>query len=387
MEDREGIVMRMKRREIPLALPSIGEEERRAILDVLGTGWLTHGPKNKEFEEVFARYHGVAHAVSMNSCASALQIAIECQDVKGEVILPSFTWVASANAILKGGAVPVFADIQPDTCNIDPAAVEELITSRTEAIMPVHYAGQAADMTAIMNIAQRHGLAVIEDSAETIGGTHRGKPAGGFGMGCFSFFPTKNITTGEGGMLTTNDSELARKARCLIGHGIDNTTYEREISDRPWFRGASSIGYNFRMTNFQAAMGLAQFSKLDALNSRRRYLADTYNKCLSDLDQIRLPFERPDNKHVYQMYTIQVEDPDRRDNLVRHLRCSGIGASVHFAPVVHKMKPFDNRQFRCGNMTNTEAVASRIITLPIYPDMTVEDVEFVAEALYDFFNA
>ena len=164
-----------KKRKIPLALPSIGDEERQAILDVLETGWLTHGPKNKEFEEAFANYHGVAHAVSMNSCASALQVAIECQDIKGEVILPSFTWVASANAIIKGGALPVFADIQLDTCNIDPAAIESMVTSRTEAIMPVHYAGQTADMVDIMGIANKHGLAVIEDSAETIGGTHDGR--------------------------------------------------------------------------------------------------------------------------------------------------------------------------------------------------------------------
>lgn len=380
-------MVQKRKRDIPLAVPSIGDEERQAILEVLETGWLTHGPKNREFEEAFARYHGVAHAVSMNSCASALQATVECHGLKGEVIIPSFTWVASANAILKGGAVPVFADIQPDTCNIDPVAIENLITSRTEAIMPVHYAGQTADMTDIMRIAQRYGLAVIEDSAETIGGTHEGKFAGSFGIGCFSFFPTKNITTGEGGMVTTNDDELARKVRCLIGHGIDNTTYEREITDRPWFRGASMVGYNFRLTNFQAAMGLAQFKKLDMFNNMRRDLADRYNKYLSDLDQIRLPFEKPENRHVYQMYTIQVEDSDCRDNLVKNLRASGIGASVHFAPVVHKMTPFADGKFRCGDMSNTEKVASRIITLPMYPDMTADDVASVAETIHEFFRS
>jgi len=375
-----------KKREVPLALPSIGDEERQAILDVLETGWLTHGPKNKEFEEAFANYHGVAHAVSMNSCASALQVAIECQDIKGEVILPSFTWVASASAIVKGGALPVFADIQSDTCNIDPGAIESMVTSRTEAIMPVHYAGQTADMVDIMGIAQKHGLAVIEDSAETIGGTHDGRFAGSFDMGCFSFFPTKGITTGEGGMLTTNDGVLAQKVRCLIGHGIDKSTYEREISDKPWFRGASMVGYNFRMSNFQAAMGLAQFKKLDTLNNRRRDLADIYKKNLSSLSQIRLPFEKPGNKHVYQMYTIQVEDAACRDRLVKHLRNSGIGASVHFAPVVHEMKPFGNGKFRCGDMSNTQKVASQIVTLPMCPDMPAVDVEWVAETIKNFFS-
>jgi len=379
-------MMDKNKRNIPLSFPSIGEEERQAVLEVLDSGWLTHGPKNREFEEAFAEYLNVGHAVSMNSCASALQVAIESQGIKGEVIVPSFTWVASANAILKGGALPVFADIQPDTCNIDPIAVENLITSRTEGIMPVHYAGQTADMTDIMRIARKHGLAVIEDSAETIGGTHHGKFAGSFGVGCFSFFPTKNITTGEGGMLTTNDGALARKVRCLIGHGIDNSTYERESAGKPWFRGASIVGYNFRLSNFQAAMGLVQFKKLDTLNNRRRDLADSYKKYLSGLSQIHLPFEKPENRHVYQMFTIQVKNANCRDDLVNYLRESGIGASVHFSPVVHEMKPFGEKKFRRGDLTNTEKVASRIITLPIYPDMAVQDVEFVCEVINDYFK-
>lgn len=377
----------MIKRNVPLSLPSIGDEERQAILDVLETRWLTHGPKNQEFEEAFARYHGVTHAVSMNSCASALQAAVECQGIKGEVIVPSFTWVASVNAIIKGGAVPVFADIQSDTCNIDPIAIENLVTSRTEAIMPVHYAGQTADMTEIMEIARKHNLAVIEDSAETIGGTHHGKLAGSFGVGCFSFFPTKNITTGEGGMLTTNDDALARKVRCLIGHGIDKTTYEREISNRPWFRGSSMVGYNFRLTNFQAAMGLAQLKKMDILNGKRRQHAGIYKKYLFDLSQVRLPFERPKNKHVYQMYTIQIDDAKSRDDLVKYLRDSGVGASVHFAPAVHEMKAFCDSKFHSDNLLNTKDVASRIISLPMYPDMIDEDIIYVSEVIHNYFGA
>lgn len=375
-----------KRKEVPLSFPSIGEEERQAIIKVLDTGWLTHGPKNREFEEAFALYHGVAHAVSMNSCASALQVAIECQKIKGEVIVPSFTWVASVNAIIKSGAIPVFIDIQPDTCNIDPSAIETLISSRTEALMPVHFAGQTADMTEIMKIAQKHGLAVIEDSAETLGGKHHGKVAGSFGTGCFSFFPTKNITTGEGGMMITNDSSLAHKARCLIGHGIDNSTYERESIKNPWFRGSNMVGYNFRMTNFQAAMGLAQLRKLDIFNNKRRNLASIYNNLLSDIHQISLPIEKPENKHVYQMYTIQVKDASLRDKLVNYLRHLGIGASVHFTPVVHEMNPFKNRKYRSGCMTNTELVSSKIISLPMYPDMDTEDIIFISKIILNFFE-
>lgn len=374
------------RRNIPLSFPSIGDEERQAVLEVLGSGWLTHGPKNQEFEEAFAEYLNVGHAVSMNSCASTLHAAVQCQGITGEVIVPSFTWVASVNAIITAGAIPVFADIKPTTCNIDPLSIENLVTSKTEAVMPVHYAGQTADMKAIMKIAQRHGLAVIEDSAETIGGKHHGMMAGSFGVGCFSFFPTKNMTTGEGGMLTTNDGELARKARCLIGHGIDNSTYERESAGKPWFRGASMIGYNFRLSNFQAAMGLVQLNKLDTLNNKRRDLAAVYKKELRNQPQISLPFEMPENRHVYQMFTIQVKDADCRNDLVDHLRESGIGASVHFSPVVHKMKPFSENKFRRGDLTNTEKVESSIITLPLYPDMAVEDVELVSSVINDYFK-
>jgi perosamine synthetase len=372
-------------RTVPLSLPSIGPEEKEAILQVLDTGWLTHGPKNQEFEQAFAEYHGMAHAVSMNSCASALQAAVEGQGITGEVIVPSFTWVASANAIVKAGAVPVFADIDEPTCNISVASIERLITPRTEAIMPVHYAGQAADMTAIMKIAEKHRLAVIEDSAETLGGTHQGTLAGTFGVSCFSFFPTKNITTGEGGMLMTNDGALAQRVRSLIGHGIDKSTYEREVASKPWFRGASTIGYNFRLSNFQAAMGLVQLKKVDRMNDRRRQCAHLYDDRLARVPQVSRPTELPGNRHVYQMYTIKVHDAAVRDDLVNVLRASGVGASVHFAPAVHEMIPY--RTHRSDDLRTTIDVGARIVTLPMYPDMTPDDVMYVCDAIEGFFRS
>ena len=371
---------------VPLSRPSIGDDEKQTVLDVLESGWLTHGPKNLEFEEAFAEYHGVAHAVSMNSCASVLQAAVEGFGITGEVIVPSFTWVASANAIVKGGAVPVFADIDEATRNVSVMSIERLVTARTEAIMPVHFAGQVADMTGVMRIAEKHGLAVIEDSAETLGGMHEGKLAGTWGVGCYSFFPTKNITTGEGGMLLTQDAVLARRVRSLIGHGIDKSTYEREAAQRSWFRGASTVGYNFRLSNFQAAIGLVQLRKLDRLNARRRELARLYQTLLSGVSEIVLPIERPENHHVYQMYTVTVRDAGHRDELVTALCAEGVGASVHFVPTVHQMVPYSTG-YRMDDLSVTLDVAAKIVTLPMYPDMTDDDVGYVCDAIRRFFHS
>jgi len=206
--------------KIPLCRPYLGKEEYDAVKHVLDSGWLAHGPKGKEFEEAFARYIGVKRAVTLNSCTSALQLAIQAQKLRGEVILPSFTFPASANSIVIAGCRPVFAEVLPDTYNIDPEDIRKRITKKTAAIMPVHYAGQSCDMDEIMAIADKHGLKVIEDSAETLGGEFKGKKTGSFGTGCFSFFPTKNITTGEGGMLTTDDETLARDVEAYKAHGM-----------------------------------------------------------------------------------------------------------------------------------------------------------------------
>ncbi|MFP6854651.1 MAG: DegT/DnrJ/EryC1/StrS family aminotransferase, partial [Opitutales bacterium] len=272
--------------KIPLCIPSIDQEELDAVAETISSGWLCHGQKNGEFEEAFCKFVGVEHAISMNSCTSALQLAVECAEIKGEVIVPSFTWIASANAIISAGATPVFADIDETTYCIDPKSIESLISPQTEAIMPVHYAGQAADMKTIMAIAEKHSLHVIEDSAETIGGEHHSQQAGSFGTGCFSFFPTKNITVGEGGMLTTNDKGLAERVRSVMAHGLESTTHDREKVKRPWRRVASRVGYNYRLTNFQAAMGTVQMKKLDGMNNQRIQNAELYNHRLSSADGV-----------------------------------------------------------------------------------------------------
>ena len=370
---------------VPLVIPYVDHREEEIVLDVLRSGWFAHGPRNKEFEADWAKKFGVKHAISMNSCASTLHVAIQASGITGEVILPSFTFVASANAIITAGASPVFADIDPKTGNIDPKSIESLITDKTEAIMPVHWAGQVADMTAIMAIAQKYSLKVIEDSAETIGGTHHGKLGGTWGIGCYSFYPGKNMTTAEGGMFTTDDDVVAEKARIIMGHGISKTTLDRhEGKAQPWIRSAVMSGYNFRMSNLHAAIGVVQLSKLDEMNSKRQANSEYYFQGLKDVEGVQLPYIEEGNQHVWQMFTIQVSK-DKRDDLVNYLRDQGIGASVHFDPPVHLMKPYMNVK-GADNLPVTNEVYKRLMTLPMFPHLTREQMDFVIEHIKKFMN-
>jgi perosamine synthetase len=371
--------------DVPLVVPYIDEREEEIVLDVLRSGWFAHGPRNKEFEADWAKKFGVKHAISMNSCASTLHVAIQASGITGEVILPSFTFVASANAVITAGAIPVFADIDPDTLNIDPKSIEALITDKTEAIMPVHWAGQVADMTAIIELAEKHNLVVIEDSAETIGGTHKGQLGGTWGIGCYSFYPGKNMTTAEGGMFTTNDDAVAEKARIIMGHGISKTTLDRhEGKAQPWIRSAVMAGYNFRMSNLHAAIGVVQLSKLDEMNNKRQENAAYYMDGFMNIEGLVLPHVESENSHVWQMFTVKV-DMDKRDDLVNYLRDQGIGASVHFDPPLHKMKPYANVK-NAENLPITNDAYKRIITLPMFPHLTKEQMDFVIKHIKIFLN-
>jgi len=369
-------------RKVPLCIPGTGPEEINAVTEILASGWLAHGPKNHEFEEQFTSYLGVKHAITMNSCTSALHLAVEALELTGEVIVPSFTWMASANAILLAGAQPVLVDIDVDTRNISIASIEEAITPKTQAIMPVHYAGLPANMPQIIEIARKHNLRVIEDSAECLGGTYHGVQAGSYDIGCFSFFPTKNITTGEGGMFTTNDDALGKKVRALAAHGVDSSTYQRELSKQPWLRMSSSFGYNFRMSNLLAAIGVEQMKKLSRFNQARTKVAERYFSNLGKCDVIRFQQTPSDYVNAWQMFTVLVP-LEFRDEMVLALRDKGVGASVHFHPAVHQQAVYKDVK-RVASLANTEQVASRLITLPIYPTMTMEDVDYVSESIASF---
>jgi len=358
--------------KIPLAKVHLNQKELKAVKQVLSSGWLTHGPKNQEFEEMFAKYVGSKYAVSLNSCASALFAVIKALNITGEIILPSFTFVASANAIVTAGAKPVFAEINYQTVNIDPQDIKRKITKKTQAIMPVHFAGQSCQMDEIMKIAKKHNLYVIEDSAEAIGAEYNRKRTGSFGIGCFSFFPTKNITTGEGGMVTTNDKNLIQKIKTIMGHGIPKMTNQRVKQNKPWFRTAIMPGYNFRMSNILAAIGVEQMKKLNKMNQLRRAAAVHLNKGLKDVKEIELPIEMPQAKHVYQMYMIKLKKGNR-DALVKKLKQKGIEASVHFDPPVHLHPAYRIKQ----KLPLTEKLSQSIITLPIFPQMTKKELNYI----------
>ncbi len=371
-----------KENRIPLCVPNVDDNEIRLVTEVLRSGRLTYGPQNEIFEDRFAQYIGVKRAISLNSCTSALYLAILAQGITGEIIVPSFTFVASANAIVNAGATPVFAEVDYDTCNLDPLKIEDKITSRTQAIMPVHYAGQPCQMDKIMAIAKKRRLVIIEDSAETIGGKFAGKRTGSFGVGCFSFFPTKNLTTGEGGMITTNDEKLADRIRAYTAHGISKSTLEQKKES--WrTRAAVLPGHNFRMSNVLAAIGVEQLKKLDEMNESRREHAQYLNQRLSSIDEIDLPVEKENCWHVYQMYTIKLKNFSRTE-FIQCLRQRGVTASVHFDPSVH-LQPYYQREYgyRKGELPITEKVAASIVTLPLYPQLSRDELDIIVSSIKD----
>lgn len=376
-------MLNQSKRKVPLCRPCISDEEVNAVADVLRSGWLAHGDYNHKFEEAFAKLIGVSHAICMNSCTSALEVALKVHGIKGEVIIPSMTWVATANAVVTSGATPVFCEVDAATRNVTAEILRSHINDKTEAIIVVHYGGQPCSMDDITALCEKHGLLLIEDSAETLGAKWKGRQAGSFGIGCFSFFPTKNITTGEGGMFTCQDDEIARKARALISHGIAKTTFAREKETKPWLRAAEMAGHNFRMPNPLAALGYHQLQKIDIMNDKRIQLAKRYDQLLASLSpDVRIPKVAEGAEHVYQMYTIEM-NKDKRDNVLTQIRSQGVGASVHFDPPVHLQPYYLDNGCCLGMLPITERLVQELITLPMFPDMSEDDQDWVILCIKD----
>ena len=365
---------------IPLSLPDIGEEEAKSVRETLLSGWLTSGPRNAEFEAAFADYTGSKHAVSCNSGTSAIFLALKAEGIGGEVIVPSFTFVASVNAVATAGATPRFADVEEKDGMLSAATIEASLTRRTEAVLVVHYSGQVADMDPIARLCRKKGLRLVEDSAETLGGLYRGKHPGHWGTACFSFFPTKNLTPGEGGMVTTDDDRVAARARALLAHGIEKDLHQREKADRPWERTAVVPGYNLRMTNLAAAIGCVQLRKLDRMNDRRRAIAARYAKGLAGLP-LDLPRELPRRRHVHQMYCPRVREGIDRTALVRELVRRGVGASIHWEPASHEMPAYAHLGVTDADLPVTASLTDRVLSLPMYPGLTNAQVDEVIAAV------
>ena len=372
---------------LPFSQPLIEKEEINEVIDTLTSGWLTTGPKVKRFEEEFAEYIGSKYAIAINSCTGGLHLALIAGEIgKGdEVITTPFTFCATINVILHTGAKPVFVDIKPDTFNIDTERIEQAITPKTKAIVPVHYAGQPCDMDEVMAIAKRYNLLVIEDAAHSIASEYKGKKVGAIGdITCFSFYATKNLVTGEGGMATTDDGELAKKIRILSLHGMSRDAWKRYSATGSWYYEVIYPGYKYNMTDIQASLGLHQLRKLTRLQKRREEIAKVYNEAFANLDAVEIPFVKPNIKHAWHLYVIKVVLEKLnigRNQFIEALRKENIGTSVHFIPV-HLHPYYRNTYgFKRGDFPNAEYIYDRVISLPLYPKMNDKDIRDVIEAV------
>jgi perosamine synthetase len=366
---------------VPIARPSFGQEEEEAVIEVLRSGWVSQGPRVAEFERQFAEYVGAAHAVAVSSCTTALHLALVAAGVKpgDEVICPSLSFIATANAIVYAGATPVFADVDQSTYNLDPSCIEELVTPRTSAILLVHQIGLPSPIDAIQAIASRHGLVLVEDAACAIGSEYRGQRIGRphTAMACFSFHPRKILTTAEGGMLTTNDEEMAARVRRLRQHAMTVSDLARHSSSKVMIEHYDEVGYNYRMTDLQAAIGLAQLQRLDKMLLRRRELAERYSQRLSNLGWIVPPRESEDCRHNFQSYMARLTNdaPISRDALMQELLDRGI-ASRRGIMAIHRELPYQNQETD-ARLTETNVVTDTSIILPLFYEMKNEEQEYV----------
>ncbi len=372
---------------LPFHTPDVGDEEIEEVVNVLRSGWLTTGPKAREFERDFAAMVGAQHAVAVSSCTAALHLALEAAGLRegDEVLVPTMTFAATAEVVSYFKARPVLIDCVQDTLNLDPERVEEAITNKTKAIIPVHFAGHPCDMDRIQSIAYAHGLRVIEDAAHALPARYRGKTIGGISdFTCFSFYATKNITTGEGGMLTTNDADWADRARMMSLHGLSRDAWNRYSTEGSWYYEILAPGFKYNLTDIAAALGLAQLRKCEGFSKIRERYAALYHEGFRDLPEIITPQAAPYVQHAWHLYVIQL-DLNRlrisRGEFIRRLQQLGIGCSVHFIPL--HLHPYyrDMWGYSPNDFPVSSTVFQRIVSLPLYPKMTEGDIERVIESV------
>ena len=355
---------------INIAKPQMGDEEKKAVMEVLDSGMIAQGPRVKAFEEAFASMCGVKHATATASGTTALHVGLLSAGIRDgdEVITSPFTFIASANSVLYTGARPVFIDIDPVTYNLNPELIEGAISPRTKAILPIHLFGLSCDMDPIMEIAKKHGLAVIEDACQSHGALYKGKRVGSFGIGAFSFYPTKNMTSAEGGMITTDDDVIDERCRVIRQHGMRRRYYHDEL------------GYNFRMTDIHAAIGLEQLKKLDAKNEQRRQNANFLN---AHLKGIVTPSTPNGCEHVFHQYTVRVQG-NKRDALRIYLQENGVGSEVYYPVPVHKQSFYVNDLGYLGSYPEAEQAAKEVLSLPVHPALSQTDLETIVSKVNEF---
>ena len=361
-------------RTIPIAKPILGKEEEEAVREVFESGILVQGKKVRQFEREFARYIGAKYAVAVANGTMALDTALKALKLGpgDEVVTPAFSFIASSNCILYQGARPVFADINQRTFNIDPSSVANKVNAKTKAIIPVHLFGHPADMDALRETAEDHEIALVEDAAQAHGAEYKGEKLGGLGdIGCFSFYATKNMTTGEGGMITTNNGELARRARLLRDHG-QTEKYHHLI-----------LGYNYRMTELSAAVGLVQLKKLDELNEKRIKNAKMLNEGIEKIRGLTPPYVEEYAKHVFYQYVVKVEEdyPLERNELADHLEKMGIGVAVHYPTPIYRQPLYHELGYDKMICPMAEESCKRVLSLPVHPSVDEEDIQYILDVL------
>ncbi len=372
--------------KIPYFKPWISSEDKKSILDTLNQRWLTNGPKLKKFEKDFSRFIETKFSIGVGSATHALHLAVRSMGIGpgDEVIVPTFTFAATLNSVLYSGAKPILVDVEPSTFTIAIKEIEKKITKKTKAIIPVHYGGQSCDMKEILKIARKHNLGIIEDCAHSLGSRYEKKYCGTFGkVGCFSFYPTKIITTGEGGMVSTNDTKIFKKISLLKSHSMSVSVVDRE-SKAKWKYDITDLGYNYRLDEIRASLGISQLSRIKKINQMRINIAQKYNDLLSDIEGLAIPKVKDDRNHIYHLYTVKIGNtfPITRNNLFTLLNENGIGTSVQYYPLhlmsfYKKLLSPKKSKFPVANI-----LKDQVLCLPIFPQMSDKQIRFLSSILH-----
>lgn len=368
---------------VPYFVPWITNQDKKSILKALNQRWLTNGPILKKFEKKIGHFIGTKYSIGVGSATQALHLTVKSLGIGpgDQVIVPSFTFVATANSVAYCGGTPILADVDKDSFNINPKEIMKKINKKTRGIIVVHYGGQACDMDEIISISKKHGLFVIEDCAHALGSKYKQKKCGSMGQaGCFSFYPTKIITTGEGGMITTNNSSIFKNSSILRSQGMSISAEKREEKAR-WDYDITQLGYNYRLDEIRSSLGLSQFERINQINKMRMKVAKTYDKMISKIKGISIPITKPRRNHIYHLYSIKIEEDYHltRDELFLRLHKKGIGTSVQYNPL-HLMTYYKKR-FKKKDFSVSNLLKDQILCLPIYPNISIKQIKYVVSNL------